>query len=126
MKLNQPRNACEPVAPGTGHEPAEADIQKAAFYLWQGKGCPEGCDLDTWLEAKELLRHRATHVTAAGHEPAVRAQQSTKRAPAKVPAALHFPPAHQTLPAHSAVTFGESAHLDFRHSTAPFPPKTHP
>ncbi|MBS0632596.1 MAG: DUF2934 domain-containing protein [Verrucomicrobia bacterium] len=39
-------------------EPAEADIQKCAYFLWQEEGCPEGRDLELWLAAKELVRHR--------------------------------------------------------------------
>ena len=56
------------------HQPAgthpfeirEEDIQKCAYFLWKELGCPIGRDLDLWLTAKELLRHRATarsHVT---------------------------------------------------------------
>jgi hypothetical protein len=36
----------------------EEDIQKCAYFLWQEEGCPSGRDLDLWLAAKELLRHR--------------------------------------------------------------------
>ena len=45
-------------------EPAETDIQKCAYYLWQEAGRPAGRDLDIWLSAKELVRH---HV--AGPQP---------------------------------------------------------
>jgi hypothetical protein len=47
-------------------ELAEADIQKAAYYLWMENGCPAGRDLDYWLAAKELLRHRHRHGHASG------------------------------------------------------------
>lgn len=48
--------------PPTPFEPAEADIQKCAYFLWIEEGRPDGQDLDIWLTAKELLRHRAaTH-----------------------------------------------------------------
>ena len=40
-------------------EPAEADIRHCAYILWQEAGCPTDRDLDLWLAAKELLRHRA-------------------------------------------------------------------
>jgi hypothetical protein len=46
------------------YEPAEADIQKCAYFLWLEEGRPEGQDLDIWLTAKELLKHRA-----ASHRP---------------------------------------------------------
>jgi len=42
----------------THHEPTEEQIQKEAYYLWYADGCPSGRDLDYWLAAKELLRHR--------------------------------------------------------------------
>ncbi|MEY3773857.1 MAG: hypothetical protein RLZZ129_637, partial [Verrucomicrobiota bacterium] len=31
------------------HEPTEAEIQKAAYYLWLESGCPEGRELEHWL-----------------------------------------------------------------------------
>ena len=45
--------------PPTPFEPAEADIQRCAYFLWQEEGRPTGQDLAIWLTAKELLRHRA-------------------------------------------------------------------
>ena len=60
-------------------EPAEADIQKCAFFLWQEEGCPAGKDLELWLSAKELVRH---HVATA--KPARPARKSG-------PTALHRP-----------------------------------
>lgn len=38
--------------------PAEGDIQKRAYFLWKEEGSPAGRDLDFWLKAKELVRHR--------------------------------------------------------------------
>ena len=38
---------------------SEADIQNCAYFLWKKEGCPAGRDLELWLTAKELLRHRA-------------------------------------------------------------------
>ncbi len=46
------------------HEPTEAEIQHAAYLLWIEEGQPEGRDLEHWLAAKELLRHR--HARAHG------------------------------------------------------------
>jgi hypothetical protein len=40
-------------------EPAEEDIRHCAYILWQEAGCPTDRDLDLWLAAKELVRHRA-------------------------------------------------------------------
>lgn len=39
-------------------EPTEAQIQHQAYMLWQAGGCKEGRELDDWLQARELLRHR--------------------------------------------------------------------
>lgn len=104
MKLNQ----TGPTHPSRAHpEPTEAEIQKAAYYLWQEKGCPDGNDLDTWLEAKELLRHRAPGATRPG----------TVKAPA-----IHFPTPHSTEPFPPASAVRASAHLDFRHTSPPFQP----
>jgi hypothetical protein len=59
-------------------DPAEAEIQHAAYLLWIEEGRPEGRDLEHWLSAKELLRHH--HGRTAGR---------TRRPPAKpaIPAA---------------------------------------
>ncbi len=46
-------------------EPTEEQIQKEAYYLWHADGCPSGRDLDYWLAAKELLRHRHARPTGA-------------------------------------------------------------
>lgn len=46
-------------------EPNEAEIQKLAHRLWIEGGCLEGVELENWLAAKELLRHR--HGTVHGH-----------------------------------------------------------
>ena len=39
-------------------EPTEAEIQHTAYLLWLEGGRVPGRDLDNWLAAKELLRHR--------------------------------------------------------------------
>jgi hypothetical protein len=39
-------------------EPTESEIQHTAYHLWIEGGCLEGVELDNWLAAKELLRHR--------------------------------------------------------------------
>lgn len=48
--------------PAPGHEPTEAEIQTQAYHLWIDGGCLEGVELDNWLTAKELLKHRHGHV----------------------------------------------------------------
>ena len=52
-------------APTPVAEPSENEIQKQAYHLWVEGGCLEGVELDNWLAAKELLRHRHGH--ARGH-----------------------------------------------------------
>jgi hypothetical protein len=98
-------------APGVHPEPAEPEIQKAAYYLWQQKGCPDGCDLEIWLEARERLRHQAPAPAAAGGPAKVKAP--------KAPAAIHFPGPHSTAPFPPAGNAPASAHLDFRHPATP-------
>lgn len=39
-------------------EPTELEIQHAAYLLWMESGRAPDHDLDNWLAAKELLRHR--------------------------------------------------------------------
>lgn len=45
-----------PAAPAP--EPTEAQIQHEAYRLWLEAGRPAGRDLEHWLAARELLRHR--------------------------------------------------------------------
>jgi len=40
-------------------EPAEKDIQRAAYFLWEEAGRPEGRDQEFWFAARERLRHTA-------------------------------------------------------------------
>lgn len=61
-------------------EPAEPDIQRCAYFLWQEEGCPAGRDIEIWLTAKELLRHRA-QVPA----PEARGGLPPRRRPARAP-----------------------------------------
>jgi len=39
------------------HEPTEAEIQKAAYYIWLASGSRPGRDLENWLAAREYLKH---------------------------------------------------------------------
>jgi hypothetical protein len=39
-------------------EPTEAQIQHEAYLLWLEAGRPAGHDVEHWLAARELLRHR--------------------------------------------------------------------
>lgn len=61
-------------------EPTE-DIRREAYLLWQQEGCPEGRELDHWLAAQELVKHRprrvrAHPVTDEEREPKVRPTES--------------------------------------------------
>lgn len=68
-------------------EPTEAEIQHAAYLLWLESGKAPGRDLDNWLAAKELLRHR--------HGPATRLRRydgvAAKTRHAAAMASLHTP-----------------------------------
>jgi hypothetical protein len=39
-------------------EPTESEIQHTAYLLWLESGKAPNRDLENWLAAKELLRHR--------------------------------------------------------------------
>lgn len=59
-------------------EPTE-EIRREAYLLWQQEGCPEGRELDHWLAAQELVKHRPRHVHPATddeREPQVRPTES--------------------------------------------------
>ena len=51
-----------PIVPAP--EPTEAEIQHEAYLLWLESGRLPGRDLENWLAAKELLRHRHGRVPA--------------------------------------------------------------
>jgi hypothetical protein len=51
-------------------EPSEAEIQHTAYLLWLENGQKPGHDLENWLAAKELLRHRHAPGKGARHRPA--------------------------------------------------------
>jgi hypothetical protein len=46
-------------------EPTEAEIQHAAYLIWVEEGRPEGRELEHWMAAKELLRHRPSRAPKA-------------------------------------------------------------
>ena len=55
-------------------DPTE-EIRHEAYLLWKQEGCPDGRELDHWLAAQELVRHRQhAHRALAddAREPAVR------------------------------------------------------
>lgn len=59
------------------HEPTEAEIQKAAYYLWLESGCPAGRELEHWLAAKELLKHHHGRTAGRGAPRPVRRKIAT-------------------------------------------------
>ena len=50
----------------TAPEPTELEIQHAAYLLWVERGKQPGRDLDNWLAARELLRHRHGRAVVGG------------------------------------------------------------
>jgi len=48
------------------HEPTEAEIQHVAYHLWIESGRAHGRDLDHWLTARELLRHKTARSASSG------------------------------------------------------------
>lgn len=34
------------------------EVRHEAYKLWQQEGCPSGRELDHWLAAKEIVKHR--------------------------------------------------------------------
>ncbi|WP_415910591.1 DUF2934 domain-containing protein [Oleiharenicola sp. Vm1] len=55
-------------------DPTE-EIRREAYRLWQQEGCPPGRELDHWLAAQELVKHRRHHAHAnpdEEREPTVR------------------------------------------------------
>jgi Protein of unknown function (DUF2934) len=41
--------------PGASHE----QIAGKAHEIWLAKGCPQGCDLENWLEAEQQLQNKS-------------------------------------------------------------------
>jgi hypothetical protein len=48
-------------------DPTE-EIRREAYLLWQQDGCPPGRELDHWLAAQEIVRHRRHAPRAKGDE----------------------------------------------------------
>ena len=59
--------------------PTESEIQHAAYLLWLEAGRPEGCDVDHWLAAKELLCHRHGRDALTGRPAVEIASPAVKR-----------------------------------------------
>lgn len=69
--MRKPRPTATAPAPAPAPEPTEAQIQHEAYLLWLEEGRPAGRDLEHWLAARELLRHRHGRAPAAVAHPAV-------------------------------------------------------
>jgi hypothetical protein len=52
-RSNSP-TVCTPVTPPP--PPTREQIQALAHALWMDRGCPQGCDVEIWLEAEQQLR----------------------------------------------------------------------
>ncbi|HEX2854848.1 MAG TPA: DUF2934 domain-containing protein [Opitutaceae bacterium] len=53
---------------------SEADIARRARALWAARGCPEGCDVEIWLEAERAV---SAELAAEAAIPSRRAHTST-------------------------------------------------
>ena len=50
--------------PTVHQEPPEAWIRERAYYLWLTRGCPQGDDLQDWLDAKAQFTAETSPATA--------------------------------------------------------------
>jgi hypothetical protein len=50
----QPASAVTPVP--AAPEPTREQVQVLAHAIWMDRGCPQGCDVEIWLEAERQLR----------------------------------------------------------------------
>ena len=67
-KITQaPSVTARPVAP----PPTREQIEALAHAIWVDRGCPEGRDLDNWLEAERQLKGEIGVPAAADDIPAV-------------------------------------------------------
>lgn len=48
------------------------EVRHEAYRLWQQEGCPAGRELDHWLAAKELVKHRRAKRPPPPEEPKIR------------------------------------------------------
>ncbi len=49
--------------------PTVEEISRRAYEIWQARGCPQGTDLQDWLEAERQLCECGTYEDA--HDPAI-------------------------------------------------------
>jgi hypothetical protein len=58
-------------SPSTNPRPITREqIAALAHAIWQDRGCPQGSDLDIWLEAERQLKGKVTRRTVADDIPA--------------------------------------------------------
>ncbi|MDP1580452.1 MAG: DUF2934 domain-containing protein [Candidatus Didemnitutus sp.] len=60
MKIRENRQRREQRGHAIIGEPMD-EIRHEAYLLWLQEGCPEGREVEHWLAAKEIVRHRLTH-----------------------------------------------------------------
>ena len=60
----------------TTHKPAEAEIARTAYFIWEQEGRPHGRDRAHWLQAEKLLKRPGRY--AAKGDGAAAAGSSSK------------------------------------------------
>ena len=59
-------------------------IAERAYFIWRQRGCPEGRELEIWLEAEaELSNEKIPEITSAS-APAPQAKRSQRKKRAKI------------------------------------------
>ena len=48
----------------------EDEVREAAYYVWLNNGCPEGVEIDCWLEAEAQEGNKEAECPAAKKAPA--------------------------------------------------------
>jgi len=65
----------------------EDQIRTRAYFIWEGQGCPQGCDVDHWLIAEsEVSAQEALEAQPAALKKAAAPRKTTSKTTAKAAA----------------------------------------
>lgn len=59
-KTAKPKRACKAKKVSINEEMLNHMIQERAYYLWEEKGNPCGCDYDIWVQAEKDILTKVT------------------------------------------------------------------